>query len=193
MKRNLQLALVCLLLAVVFGGVGVVTSWILATSIYDGVRAKDWVRVKATVVSHSPGNVGYAYTFAGRNYTGDRMGPSVMSNSEDEAQDLNAKLAAAHSERKPVTVFVNPDNPSESMADREIHWGSMLFLVPFAFGFGGVGLGALWALTRVLQGKKAKAKPASPQAEARGGGVVVAPATPADPKFETIEKLLTNR
>ena len=173
MKDKLPPALFCLLFAVVFGGVGVVTSWILAASIYDGMRAKEWVRVKATVVSHSPGRVGYAYSFAGRDYTGDRLGPSVMGTSSEEGahDELNAKLAAAHSQRKPVTVFVNPDNPSESMADREIHWGTMLFLVPFAFGFGGVGLGALWALAHVLRGEKAK--PALPQAEARGGLAVL--------------------
>ena len=41
---------------------------------------------------------------------------------------------------KPITVWVNPDNPSESMLDRELRWKLLVIFVPFALGFGGVGL-----------------------------------------------------
>jgi len=39
----------CLLFAVVFGGVGVFASWAIASTVLEAQRAKDWVRVKASV------------------------------------------------------------------------------------------------------------------------------------------------
>src|SRR5258708_94601 len=68
-----------------------------------------------------------------------------------------------------IPVFVNPDNPSESMVDRAIRWNLMLFMVPFALGFGGVGVGALWFLVHTLRGEPAQ-RPAKARARVSASG-----------------------
>src|SRR5207244_4256705 len=61
-------------------------------------------------------------------------------------------------ERKPIMVHVNPDNPAESVLDRDIRWALVLLFVPFALGFGGVGVGALWFLVRTVRGSPPTAR-----------------------------------
>ena len=51
MKDKLAAVLFCLIFAAVFGGVGVFATWVIAATIYDGMRAENWVRVKADVES----------------------------------------------------------------------------------------------------------------------------------------------
>lgn len=146
MKSRLGAALFCLLFAIPFGGVGVGASWVLGRMIYDGHRAEDWVRVKATVDSSSRGQVSYRYSFRGADYRGDRLGTNPIGgtdNVDSWHDDMAAMLSTAMQESKPITVWVNPDNPSESMVDRTIRWKLAIFIVPFAFAFGAVGLGAM--------------------------------------------------
>jgi hypothetical protein len=98
----------------------------------------------------------YRYAFGGKAYTGNRLGISAMGGSDnidDWHHEVNAKLEAARAAGRPVTVWVNPDNPAESVFDREIRWSELLFLVPFSLAFGGVGVGALVAMVFVLKGK----------------------------------------
>jgi hypothetical protein len=159
----------CLLFAVVFGGVGVFASWAIGSTVLEAQRAKDWVRVKASVddasLDASRGSKGsvtyraggrYRYAFQGRQYTGSRLGISSVGGSDnidDWHQEVNARLEDARAAGKPITVWVNPDNPSESVFDREMRWSEIVFLIPFALAFGGVGVGALVALVFVLRSK----------------------------------------
>jgi hypothetical protein len=152
-KAKLGAALVCLAFAIPFGGVGAGASWVLARMIQDGHRAEDWVRVKAEVDSFGNGSVNYHYTFAGRSYSGDRLGANPIGgtdNVDSWHDDMSAMLSEAKSAGKPITVWVNPDNPSESMVDRTIRWKLAVFIIPFALGFGGVGLGAIVVFLRTL-------------------------------------------
>jgi len=162
-------ALACLLFAVPFGGVGVFATWAIGSTVHEAWRARDWVRVKATVLEadlrSSSGSDGgttyqalgsYRYDFAGKQFTGSRLGISQVGGSDnidDWHHEVSARLADARSAGKPVTVWVNPDNPVESVLDRELRWGEILFLVPFSLAFGGVGVGALVAMVFVLKGK----------------------------------------
>jgi hypothetical protein len=101
------------------------------------------------------GKASYRYTFQGREYKGDRLGTEILGgtdNLDSWHDDMADMLATARKEGKPITVFVNPDNPSESMIDRAIRWNLMLMFLPFALGFGGVGVGALWFMARALRG-----------------------------------------
>ncbi len=162
MKDKLAAALFCLLFAVVFGGVGVFATWVIAATIHDGMRAQDWVRVKAYVESLDATGVRYRYTFQGRDYNGARLGSSPLGasdNIDEWPEEMYDRLAAARSESRPITVLVDPEKPSDSMIDARIRWTFLLFLLPFSLGFGGVGVGALYALTRVLQGKRAHRGP----------------------------------
>ena len=154
---KLGAALFCLLFAVPFGGVGAFATYGIYKMIHDGVRAKEWVRVKAEVT----GDASYRYTFKGATYSGDRLG-TMPFNGTSDVDDFDDRVgslfAQAREEKKPITVFVNPDNPAESMVDRQIRWMLMLFFVPFALAFGGVGVGMLVAIVFILRGDRKATK-----------------------------------
>ena len=150
MKGKLGAVLLCLVFAIPFGGVGAGATWAIATMIQDGLRARDWVLVKAEVT----GPASYRYTFEGRAYDSERLGTFRLGGTSDvdDFDDRVASiLAKGRDERKPITVWVNPDNPSEAMIDRAIRWSFLVFLLPFALAFGGVGIGALWMIVHTLR------------------------------------------
>jgi hypothetical protein len=155
-KGKIGAALVCLAFALPFGGVGAFAAYAIFASIHDGVRAQDWVRVRAEVLQKEDT---YRYTFKDRTYTSARLGvmPFAGTSDVDDFDDRVASLfAQAREEKRPITVYVNPDNPSESMVDRQIRWMLLVFFVPFALAFGGVGVGALWAFARIVRGPARK-------------------------------------
>ena len=160
MKEKAGAVLMCLLFGLPFGAVGVFAFWMAGTMVYDGWRARDWVLVKAEV---QEGNY-YRYRFGGREFRNNRLGTERIEGSsdvDDFDERVAQRFARAREENKPMTVFVNPENPSESMVDREIRWTLFLVMFPFAFGFGGVGVGALWVAGKVLfDSQKKGASPA---------------------------------
>jgi hypothetical protein len=177
---KLGAAFLCLVFAIPFGGVGVYASWAIGSTLTEAWRARDWVKVRATVgeaTLHSGGDTfraegTYRYTFEGREYTGNRLGLSKLGgadNIDDWHQEVSDRLRQARESRKPVSVWVNPDNPTDAVYDREIRWSEVLFLTPFALAFGGVGVGALIAMVVVLRGK-APAK--AGRSESEEGNVV---------------------
>ena len=153
MKERLVTALFCLVFAIPFGGIGVGASWVVARMIQDGYRAQDWVRTKASVDSWSRGSIEYHYKFGDTTYRGDRLGVNPIGgkdNIDSWQDDMDAMVSEAKSGSRPLMVWVNPANPAESMVDRTIRWKLVAFALPFALGFGGVGVGALWVLVRTL-------------------------------------------
>ena len=155
MKSKLGTAVFCLLFAIPFGGVGAGAMYAIAGTIRDGIAARDWVRVRAEVLDHGGGRVLYRYSFNDKSYTGDRLGSNVLGgtdNVDSWHDEMESMLSSAKAEGKPVSVFVNPDNPSESMVDREIRWKLMVFFLPFALAFGGVGLGAFYVMVKTFMG-----------------------------------------
>jgi len=124
-KEKLGAALVCLVFALPFGGVGAGAAYAIYGTIRDGIAAREWVRVKAEVMSHGNGSVLYRYVMDGKSYTGDRLGTNVIGgtdNVDSWHEDMDSMLAAARSEGRPITVFVNPDDPTQSMVDNTIRW-----------------------------------------------------------------------
>jgi hypothetical protein len=160
--------LACLLFAIPFGGVGAWATWAIGTTLMEAHRAQDWVKVRATVDQASLHEAGgsdggttylaegrYRYSYGGRQYTGTRLGISTVGGSDnidDWHQEVNARLADAKAAGRPVTVWVNPEDPAQAVFDRELRWREVLFLVPFSLAFGGVGVGALVAMVHVLKG-----------------------------------------
>jgi len=142
----------CLLL---FGGAGAFFAWAIGATIHDGLRAGDWVRVEANVQRVEAGQASYSYEWQGKRYFGDRAGTFILggtSEVDDWDDRMDALLTAAVEQKKPITAWVNPDNPSESMIDREIRWKLLLVFVPFAVGFGGAGLAAFILIGRQALG-----------------------------------------
>ncbi len=173
MTSKLGAALFCLVFAIPFGGVGLGASWVLGRMLYDGHRAEEWVRVKAAVDSFDRGSVSYRYNFRGVEYHGDRMGANPIGGTDDIDSwhdDMGSMIQAAKDGSQPLMVWVNPGNPAESMVDRTIRWKLVAFTVPFAFGFGGVGLGAIWMFFRALKpSDDGEAQPVSVSANAGTG------------------------
>ncbi|MEO5677936.1 MAG: DUF3592 domain-containing protein [Usitatibacter sp.] len=138
----------CMIFVFTFGAIGAGAWWVIGATIHDGMRAKEWVRVKAQLVSYGQGNVSYKYTFGDRQYSGDRLGSNAIGGTDDIDgwhHDMNEYLNDARTGSKPLMVWVNPDNPAEAMVDREIRWKFLVFALVFGLTFGGVGLGALIA------------------------------------------------
>ena len=156
MMRKIVAGLFALLIGIPFAGVGLGATYLVAAMIYDGKRADDWVLVKAEVT----GPTSYRYTLDGKTYEGSRLGTLHISGTgdvddfEDRVSDM---LFEGRAQKKPITVFVNPDEPSEAMVDREIRWGLALLLGPFALLFSWIGLGALWMMRRLFTGEAAAA------------------------------------
>ena len=90
-------------------------------------------------------SVTYEYAFAGRQYTGTRVG-FVSGGSVEARQE---KFAVG----KSVACFVNPDNPEQAILSRQMSWAN--WVLPFFFLGLGVGLGyatrktILWGRQRV--------------------------------------------
>lgn len=153
MKDRLQVALICLVFAVPFGGIGAFASWMIGTMVYDGARAQEWVKVRATVTAPKE----YTYAFGGREYHGTRLGLEPLGGSDniDGWHEAMAEyFATAMADKKPITVYVNPQAPTEAVVDRVVRWKLVLFMGIFALVFGGVGVGALFGAVRALLGKK---------------------------------------
>ena len=157
MKEKLGAVLFCLLFAVTFGGVGVFATWMIVTMVHDGLRAGSWVLARANVESLEGARVVYGYSFGGRQYQGSRLGAARIGGSDnidDWHPSMEGLLADAQAGRRPLMVYVNPDNPAEAMIDRDVRWKLLVFMLPFALAFGGVGAGATWVLVRTLRGKQ---------------------------------------
>lgn len=150
-KERIGAAIAALSFLLLFGGVGAGAVYVIGASIRDGVRAQDWVRVKAQVRHVDAGQVAYAYEWQGKQYTGDRAGTFVLggnSDIDDFDDRMEAAIAAAQQEEKPLMVYVNPENPAESMVDNVIRWKLLALCLPFAVGFGGGGLAAFFLIGR---------------------------------------------
>ena len=143
-------AFVALIFAVCFGAVGVFATWAIVDTLVDGWSARDWVRVKAEVLKYGADGLQYRYRIGEKDHTGTRLGVGFLEPSDVDG-DVDFRLTTALSEKKPITVFVNPDKPSQSVVDPAIPWMMVLFMTPFALGFGGVGLGALYAVFAMLR------------------------------------------
>lgn len=142
--------LLALLFGAIFGGIGAGASYVMGKTIRDALRAESWVKVRADVDAYKRGGaVSYRYSFGGAEYKGDRMGAFILGgrdNLDDWYGDMDRMLRRAVEKREPITVYVNPDNPQESMIDHTLRWKLIAMIVPFAVGFGGVGIGAVWVL-----------------------------------------------
>jgi hypothetical protein len=145
-----------LLFALPFFGVGVWMAWSTASTIYEARQMKQWLPVSATLTragweTHSGDDsdsfeayAAYTYQIDGTIYHGDRVSIGGGSdNIGDFQQDLGRRLQSALSRGEYITVYVNPDNPADAVADRSLRWEMIGFNLIFVFAFGGVGLGLI--------------------------------------------------
>jgi hypothetical protein len=86
----------------------------------------------------------YTYQYRGQQFTNDRVAIATgADNIGDYQQDTGRQLSAAFNGDATITIHVNPDDPRESIIDRNLRWGLIGFKGIFLFVFGAVGLGLI--------------------------------------------------
>lgn len=134
-----------------------VGAWMAASvggALYQSWQMQDWVPVEATLSRGGYETLSgensdsyrayadYTYTYAGRQYSGNRVSLSKGGdNIGSYQQDKGLYLQRAMSGGTPVIVYVDPGLPGESIIDRDLRWGLLGFKSVFILVFGGVGLG----------------------------------------------------
>ena len=141
--------LVALVFALSFGGVGAFTSWVVGKTLWSAWEASHWTRVPAEVLRYDNGNVQYRYEFNDRTFLGNRIGYAAIENDDGHAEAGN-RIQRALDQKMPLEVLVDPDEPSRSVVDAPIPWTMVIGFLPFALGFGTVGLGALGVMISML-------------------------------------------
>ncbi len=143
------------LFALPFAAVGVWMTWSVGSTLYSAWQMSDWVATEAHVSrggfeTHTGDTdtfeavAEYTYRWNGQTYTGNRVAiTSGADNLGDYQQDTGRELQRAANDGRPVTVYVNPDNPADAVLDRNIRWGLLGFKMIFVVVFGGVGFGLL--------------------------------------------------
>lgn len=153
-KDRIGAAIAALGFLAIFGGLGALGLWFTVGSIVDGLRARDWVPVQASITHVDTGTATFAYSWQDRRYHSDRVGtfkPGGSTDLDDWEERMDKLIGDAVDAKKPVTVFVNPADPAEAMLDREIRWKFVLVImgvsfVSFAAGsiaFVGIGRSAI--------------------------------------------------
>ena len=110
----------------------------------------------------------YRYQVAGKDYESTRVGLDTLGNSDnidDWHRQWVGRLQTAQAAGQGITIWVNPDDPSQSLIDRSVRWSLQIFRLPFALVFTGVGLVAAWFFLRTLLGLF---KPADSAPDERG-------------------------
>lgn len=105
--------------------------------------AKSWQTASATVLSSevkshrdSDGDttysiyIRYKYQFNNTPYTNDRY--SFLEGSSS-GYDSKAKIVHSHPAGKKITIYVNPENPSDSVINRSMKWILIIGLFPLVF------------------------------------------------------------
>lgn len=149
-------------------GVGAgVFGFFVAPQIYDHMRTRDWRPVRAEILSvkliksgdRSHVEARYAYEIDGRRHESRRVGIHTGSdNVGGYHQKLYRRLARAKARDKPVTVWVNPDDPGDAFIERNIRWFLVGLLMTFVLLFGGIGAYVLGAMGLWFFGRQAAAK-----------------------------------
>ena len=144
-------------------------------TLVDWARSQQWQATPAIVESAAtlwqPGQKGAAaygvevrfrYTAAGQEYRGQRASLHIGNgNASLYYQQLGERLEAAQRTGTPVPVWVNPAQPTESMADRSLRLDLLALELVVALGFTGCGLGVWWVLLRIWRSQRRGSLPRS--------------------------------
>ncbi len=154
------------LFALPFFGVGVWMGYSMAVNLSDAWQMKQWDPVQGTLqragYETNSGDESdtyrafaeYSYEYGGRRYSNDRVGISGGSdNIGDYQQEMGRYLRDLKNRGETVTVYVDTEDPADSIIDRSVRWGMIGFKSIFFLVFGGVGLGLIIAVIRAPQEK----------------------------------------
>lgn len=160
-RRRLADILFLSIFALAFGGFGLAIGvWPLWHMASESSQLDRYVPVPADILevrlAHDSDNgawllARYRYQYAGRSLESDRV---ALSLNHPSMMAWHERLVALHTQKQPVTAWIDPRHPGRALLDKQIPWGSMAFLLPFATLFPLVGLGSLWALWQRGQPKR---------------------------------------
>lgn len=84
----------------------------------------------------------YRYDYQGKTYHSKKIGlTDIADNIGSYQRETYRWLRHAMEQRQHVRAFVNPNDPSQSLLDRNIRWSMVLFRMIFVITFGGFGIG----------------------------------------------------
>ena len=153
-KQTLIGLLIGAVLAVPFAAAGLgILLFMTAPMVYDWARMQAWHSVPAqveaaTLQSHKPSKGGtahsiairYRYQVGGVEYTGSCASLTTRADNIGSFQEqLGHRLQGAERTGEPVTVWVNPAQPTESIVDRSLRPGLLALQLGLALAFGGFG------------------------------------------------------
>lgn len=152
--------------ALAFGGGGLYFGVLpLARTMSAAWEVRSWQAVPAEVLSSQlTSNQGsdsttyavqarYRYTAAGRTHESSRVGLDPAAGSDnigDWHQQWHARLSSARDRGQPVTVWVDPADPTRSVLDPHIRWAKTIFHLPFALVHGRWPGGLVGVLARAV-------------------------------------------
>ncbi|MBK7658877.1 MAG: DUF3592 domain-containing protein [Betaproteobacteria bacterium] len=157
--------LACLLLCLPFLGAGGFAGWIAAKTLVEAQRSRDWVLVRADVVSGSfgtrpgePGSSHIAYSVGGKRHETRRLAFGGLDDIDDIdgwRAEIADTLQQAKASGRSISVWVNPDDPAQSVFDRSLPLHVPILYGLLAFGLGVAGLTALAAASALALGRAA--------------------------------------
>lgn len=134
-----------------FAGVGFLFILVIP-DIHDGWRMQSWHSTQATLLSaslkrHSSDGsdsynaiAQYEYIVNGSLYKNNRVSISTdADNIGGYQQNLGNKLKYHIQENLKITIWYNPEKPSEAIINRDLRWGLLAFKMIFVIAFGGIG------------------------------------------------------
>jgi len=140
------------LFGAVFLFFGLMAGFMGLKPVIKGLSASDWQVTTATVLEanlethRNDGSTTYSatgkfqYEWKGQTYISEQINFSRGSdNIGSYQQDLVNKLLNAKERNDNINIWVNPNNPSEAVFDKETRWGMVAFTSLFFVLFGGVG------------------------------------------------------
>jgi hypothetical protein len=149
----------CLMLfALPFAGFGLFMAGMVVRDFWTWSAVQSWAPTPATLLkaearedSDSDGGTTYRavaeyrYEFGGKAYESDRVAVHAGSDNIGSYQrDRARELMQLKNAGKPITCYVNPDDPAEAILFRDLRPGFFVFKSLFALVFGGVGFGLLY-------------------------------------------------
>jgi len=154
------------LFALPFFGFGVgFFSFMVYPDLRDWMNAQDWLATDATLIDANlkinrssksttyEATATYQYSFHGQSYTNNRVALSTGADNIGSFQAaLGRQLENSYHQKRPIRVWVNPNNPQQSLIDRSMRWGLISLKLIFVLAFTGFGALFMYAATT----KKAK-------------------------------------
>lgn len=153
LKPQKKTQLIILFSSLIFIGIGLPCLVFLCLfDIYDWQCMKSWIPVDAMVVNvklhESIGEnsaaysvrVNYSYEYQNQKYQHNRVTISSGSdNVYDYHQDLYGRLNKQFNDGEPIRIWLDPNNPQNSIIDREMRWGVFVMRLVFAVILCGIG------------------------------------------------------